>query len=123
MISGPPADDEVTLLHSRYPSVRKDLLQCMGKAAGGLRRALANEELTTVITTRWLLAMCARLERSNEFARALQVCVLNTVPQEDVRVIRETFEHHVGPLGQAKAKPSPNASADKRATFASRLPG
>ena len=96
-----PADDEVRLLHSRYPAVKKDLLKCMVKAAGDLRRAHANEELTTVLTTRRLLALCARLERGNEFTRALQVCVLNKVPQEDVCVIRETFEHHVGPLAKA----------------------
>jgi hypothetical protein len=96
-----PADDEVRLLHSRYPAVKKDLLKCIVKAAGDLRQAHANEELTTVLTTRRLLALCARLERGNELPRALQVCVLNKVPQEDSRVIRETFEHHLGPLGQA----------------------
>ena len=31
-----PADDEVRLLHSRYPAVKKDLLKCMVKAAGDL---------------------------------------------------------------------------------------
>ena len=40
-----------------------------------------------------------RLERGNEFPRALQVCVLNKVPAEDRKVIQETFEHHVGPNG------------------------
>ena len=60
---------------------------------------------TALPTSRRPLALCARLERGNEFPRAPQVCVLNKVPQEDVRVIRETFEHHVGPLGQAKAGP------------------
>ena len=50
-----------------------------------------------------LLALCARLERGNEFPRALQVCVLNKVPDEDRKVIAETFDHHVGPLGQVKA--------------------
>ena len=40
--------------------------------------------------------MCARLERGNDFQRALTVCVLNKVPPEDVKVIRETFDHHVG---------------------------
>ncbi|MDM8006426.1 MAG: GIY-YIG nuclease family protein [Phycisphaerae bacterium] len=91
-----PADDEVRLLHSRYPAVGKDLLKCMVKAAGDLRRAHANEELTTVLTTRRLLALCARLERGNEFSRALAVCVLNKVPTEDRKVIGETFEHHAG---------------------------
>jgi hypothetical protein len=66
------------------------------KAAGDLRKAHANEELTTVLTTRRLLALCARLERGNEFPRALQVCVLNKVPVEDRKVIEETFQHHVG---------------------------
>ena len=99
-----PADDEVRLLRSRFPAVKKDLLKCMVKAASDLRRAHANEELTTVLTTRRLLALCARLERGNAFPRALQVCVLNKVPPEDVRVIRETFEHHVGPLGQGTGK-------------------
>ena len=92
------ADQEVKLLHSRHPSVKKDLLKCMVKAAGDLRKAHAEEQLTTVLTTRRLLALCARLERGNEFPRALQVCVLNKVPTEDQKVIAETFEHHVGPL-------------------------
>lgn len=96
-----PADDEVKLLHSRFPSVKKDLLKCMVKAAGDLRQAHANEELTTVLTTRRLLALCARLERGNEFPRALQVCVLNKVPAEDRKVIQETFDHHVGPLAKS----------------------
>lgn len=91
-----PADDEVRLLQSRYPAVNKDLLKSMVKAAGDLRKAHANEELTTVLTTRRLLALCARLERGNEFSRALQVCVLNKVPTEDRKVIQETFQHHVG---------------------------
>jgi cobaltochelatase CobS len=91
-----PADDEVTLLHSRHPAVKKELLTCMVRAAGDLRKAHAEEQLTTVVTTRRLLALCARLERGNEFPRALAVCVLNKVPAEDSRVIRETFEHHVG---------------------------
>ncbi|HOW73762.1 MAG TPA: AAA family ATPase [Phycisphaerae bacterium] len=95
-----PAGREVELLHARHPSVKKDLLKCIVKAAGDLRRAQANEELTTVLTTRRLLALCARLERGNEFPQALQVCVLNKVPPEDRKVIGETFEHHVGPLGQ-----------------------
>lgn len=93
-----PADDEVRLLHSRFPAVTKDLLKCMVKAAGDLRRAHANEELTTVLTTRRLLVLCARLQRGNAFARALEVCVLNKVPSEDRKVIDETFGHHVGPM-------------------------
>lgn len=52
------------------------------------------------ITTHWLLALCARVERGNDFQRALSVCVLNKVPAEDQRVISETFDHHVGPLAQ-----------------------
>ena len=99
-----PDKQEVELLHSRYPAVKKDLLKCMVKAANDLRKAHANEELTTVLTTRRLLALCARLERGTEFPRALTVCVLNKVPSEDSRVIRETFEHHVGPMGQATGK-------------------
>ena len=67
-----PADEEVRLLHARHPAVKKDLLRCLVAAAGDLRRAHANEELTTVITTRRLLALCARLERGNDFPRALQ---------------------------------------------------
>lgn len=100
-----PEDDEVKLLHSRHPAIKKDLLRCMVKAAGDLRQAHAQEQLTTVLTTRRLLALCARLERGNEFPRALQVCVLNKVPAEDSRVMRETFEHHVGPLDQIKVSP------------------
>ena len=96
-----PADDEVKLLRSRYPAVKKDLLKCMVKAAGDLRKAHAEEQLTTGLTTRRLLALCARLERGNEFPRALQVCVLNKVPTEDRKVIEETFDHHVGPLGRS----------------------
>jgi hypothetical protein len=38
------------------------------------------------------------VERGNELPRALSVCVLNKVPQEDRKVIQETFEHHVGPM-------------------------
>ena len=52
-----PADDEVRLLHSRFPAVKKDLLKCMVKAASDLRKAHAEEQLTTVITTRRLLAL------------------------------------------------------------------
>jgi len=96
-----PANQEVGLLHSRYSSLKKDLLKCIVKAAADLRKAHAAEELTTVITTRRLLALCARLERGNEFQRAIAVCVLNKVPDEDRKVISETFDHHVGPLGQA----------------------
>ena len=92
------ADDEIRLLHRRYPAVKKDLLKCMVTAASDLRKAHAEEQLTTVITTRRLLALCARLERGNDFQRALAVCVLNKVPAEDQKVIAETFEHHVGPL-------------------------
>jgi hypothetical protein len=51
-----------------------------------------------VITTRRLLAMCARLARGNDFQRALTVCVLNKAPEEDRKIIAETFDHHVGPL-------------------------
>ena len=91
-----PADDEVRLLHSRYPAVKKDLLKRMVKATGDLRRAHAEEQLTTVLTTRRLLALCARLERGNVFSRALAVCVLNKAPAEDRKVIQETFDHHVG---------------------------
>jgi len=72
----------------------------MVKAAGELRKAHAEEQLTTVITTRRLLALCARLERGNDFPRAMAVCILNKVPDEDRKVISETFDHHVGPLGQ-----------------------
>lgn len=37
-------------------------------------------------------------------ARTMQVCVLNKVPAGDRKVIEETFEHHLEPLG--KARPS-----------------
>jgi hypothetical protein len=97
----PPANDELRLLHSRHPAIKKDLLKCMVAAANDLRRAHMQEQLTTVLTTRRLLAMCARLERGSEFSRALQVCVLNKAPQEDAKVLEETFLHHVGPLGNA----------------------
>lgn len=98
------ADQEVKLLHSRHPSIKKDLLKCMVKAAGDLRKAHAEEQLTTVITTRRLLALCARLERGNDFERALAVCVLNKVPQEDRKVIQETFDHHAGLFCQTIAR-------------------
>ena len=94
------------------------------KAAGDLRKAHAAEQLTTVITTRRLLALRARLgpwlngdakrpacgqcppvvsrvERGNDFQRAMAVCILNKVPDEDRKVISETFDHHVGPLASS----------------------
>ena len=98
-----PAKQEVELLRSRYASLNKDLLKRIVKAAGDLRKAHAEEQLTTVISTRRLLALCARLKRGNDFIRALNVCVLNKVPPEDVKVIQETFDHHLGPMGQPQA--------------------
>jgi cobaltochelatase CobS len=95
-----PAKQEIDLLRARHPSVNKDLLKKLVKAAGDLRKAHAEEQLTTVVSTRRLLALCARLERGNEFKRALTVCVLNKVPPEDVKVIQETFDHHLGPMAQ-----------------------
>ncbi len=96
-----PEKHEVELLHTRHPSLKKDLLKCIVKAVADLRKAHAEEQLTTVVTTRRLLAPCARLVRGNAFDRALTVCVLNKAPQEDAKVLKETFEHHVGPLGQS----------------------
>jgi len=98
-----PAKQEIELLRARHPSLAKPLLTCLVKAAGDLRKAYAQEELTTVITTRRLLALCARLARGNDFPRALSTCILNKVPPEDRKVIGETFDHHVGPMGKAKA--------------------
>ena len=95
-----PLDEEVRLLQSRHASLEKNLLTCLVKAAGDLRKAHAEEQLTTTVTTRRLLALCARIERGNDFARALQTTVLNKVPPEDRKVIAETFDHHVGPLGK-----------------------
>jgi len=95
-----PAKQEVELLRSRHASLNKDLLKRIVKAAGDLRKAHAEEQLTTVVSTRRLLALCARLERGNDFTRALTVCVLNKVPAEDVKVIQETFDHHLGPMAQ-----------------------
>ena len=57
-----------------------------------------------MVTTRRLLALCTRLTRGNDFQRALAVCVLNKAPQEDAKVIQETFDHHLGPLAQASKK-------------------
>ena len=94
-----PAEQEADLLHARHHTLDPALLKCMVAAAGDLRKAHAAEELTTVVTTRRLLALCARLERGNDFGRALGVCVLNKVPDEDRKVIAVTFDHHVGPLG------------------------
>jgi hypothetical protein len=65
-----------------------------------VRKAHAQEKLTTVVTTRRLLALCARLSRGNDFPRALSACILNKVPPEDRKVIGETFDHHVGPMGK-----------------------
>ncbi len=93
-----PAKQEASLLRSRHPSLDKSFLKRVVKAATDLRSAHAAEQLTTVITTRRLLALCARLERGNEFERALRVCVLNKVPQEDAKVVQETFDHHIGSL-------------------------
>jgi cobaltochelatase CobS len=93
-----PAEQETALLQSRHPRLEPALLKCIVAAAGDLRKSHAEEQLTTVMTTRRLLALCARLSRGNDFARALQVCVLNKVPPEDTTVIRETFDHHVGPM-------------------------
>ena len=94
------AEQEVELLRSRHPSLQTNLLTCIVRAAADLRKAHVAEELTTVVTTRRLLALCARLERGNDFGRAITVCVLNKAPQEDRKVIAETFDHHVGPLAQ-----------------------
>lgn len=95
-----PVKQEVGLLRSRHPTLGKDLLKRLVKAAADLRKSHAAEELTTVITTRRLLALCARLERGNDMSRALAVCVLNKSPQEDVKVIQETFDHHLGPMAK-----------------------
>ena len=96
-----PIAQEIGLLKSRHKRLKKDLLTCLVKAAADLRKAHAEEQLTTVITTRRLLALCARLARGNDFQRALTVCVLNKVPDEDRKIIAETFDHHVGPLASA----------------------
>jgi len=95
-----PPKQEIELLRARHSRLNNDLIKCMVKSAGDLRKAHAEEQLTTVLSTRRLLALCARLDRGNDFDRALTVCVLNKVPPEDVKVIRETFDHHVGPLAQ-----------------------
>ena len=92
-----PAKQEADLLRSRHPALSKELLKRLVRAANDLRKAHAAEQLTTVVTTGRLLALCARLERGNDFQRALTVCVLNEAPQEDVKVIHETFDHPVGP--------------------------
>jgi len=91
------AEEEAGLLQARHPTLNDKLVKAIVKAAGDLRRSHAAEELTTTVTTRRLLALCARLARGNEFDRALQVCVLNKMPGEDAKVIRETFDHHVDP--------------------------
>jgi hypothetical protein len=97
-----PAKEEVGLLRMRHPSLQADLLRRIVKAAIDLRKCHAEEALTSVITTRRLLALCARLERGNAVQRALGVCVLNKAPGEDVKVIRETFDHHLGPMLKAR---------------------
>jgi cobaltochelatase CobS len=97
-----PAREETRLLTARYPTVPKALVTCLVKAAEDLRKAHAEEQLTTTVTTRRLLALCARLARGNEFQRALETTLLNKVPQEDRRVIAEAFDHHVGPMTGGK---------------------
>jgi cobaltochelatase CobS len=97
-----PAKQEVALLRTRHPSLDKDLLRRIVKAATDLRKSHDEEALTSVITTRRLLALCTRLQRGNAVQRALDVCVLNKAPGEDVKVIRETFDHHLGPMLKAK---------------------
>lgn len=91
---------EVNLLKVRIPTLDKKLLTGLVKAAGDLRKAHAEEQLTTTLTTRRLLALCARLARGNDLQRAMATCVLNKAPEEDRKVISETFDHHVGPLGK-----------------------
>jgi len=98
-----PTKQEISLLKQRHSTLDKKLLTRLVKAVADLRQAHAQEELTTTVTTRRLLALCARLARGNDFQRALQTTVLNKVPQEDRKVIAETFDHHVGPLAKAKA--------------------
>lgn len=99
-----PQKQEVDLLKSRHASLGRNLLKRLVKAATDLRKSHAAEELTTVITTRRLLALCTRLERGNDLPRALAVCVLNKVPQEDATVVRETFDHHLGALAKGDQK-------------------
>jgi len=60
----------------------------------------SSDSISKGLSTRRLLGLCARLERGNDFKRALQVCVLNKIPPEDVKVVQETFDHHLGPIGQ-----------------------
>lgn len=95
-----PAAQETRLLKARHPSLDKKMLTVLVKAAGDLRKAHAEEQLTTTITTRRLLALCARLARGNDFQRALLSTVLNKVPQEDRKVIAEAFDHHLGPMAK-----------------------
>ena len=97
-----PPKQEVGLLRSRHTSLGKDLLKRIVKAATDLRKAHVEEQLTTVVSTRRLLALCTRLSRGNDLERALAVCVLNKVPPEDVKVIKETFDHHLGPKAKQK---------------------
>ena len=96
------AKDEISLLKSRHSGLDKKLLTALVKAAGDLRKAHGEEQLTTTVTTRRLLALCARLARGNDFQRALQTTLLNKVPPEDRKVIAETLDHHVGPLATVK---------------------
>lgn len=97
-----PAKEEISLLKARHASLGKQMLTCLVKAAGDLRKAHAEEQLTTTVTTRRLLALCARLERGNDFQRALHTTLLNKVPPEDRKVIAEAFDHHVGPLAMSR---------------------
>lgn len=92
-----PAAAEVRLLQSRFSNLNGSLISALVQAANDLRKAHAEQQLTTTVTTRRLLALCTRLARGNDLPRALQTTLLNKVPPEDRKVIAETIDHHVGP--------------------------
>ena len=91
-----PPTEEAELLHKRHPDLDSTVICNMVAAANELRTAFREHKISTVLSTRRLLALCSRLESGNPWQRALHICVLNKIPSDDARFTESIFERVMG---------------------------
>ncbi|MFW6119031.1 MAG: AAA family ATPase [Planctomycetota bacterium] len=91
-----PPHLERRVLAERAPGCPEEVLGKLVRAAGQVRKARENEEIYSTFSTRRLIELARKVGQLGELGPALELAVLNRLPEADRKVVWEIFQRHLG---------------------------
>ena len=97
-----PEEEELKLVAAKTPMLEHTLAAAVVKLANDVRKAIAEEQIYTTLSTRRVLAFARKIPVFG-LARALEATILNKLAKSDRAIVQELAQRHLPGLEPAAA--------------------